>query len=167
MIELYVYNGNIQVRKYETLTSGRVGHQIYITFDKKWANLPKKKITFQAGNNAVTIPETFENNEIITQIPVEVLRKPNYDLYISIKGYDNEYNNILPTRYVRLGLIHQGNETFSSESEQLIIEKESGELELDIASDEEVNEMLDEVFSNIGIEIASDTEINEMLNEIF
>lgn len=34
MIELYVYNGNIQIKRFETLTSGRVGHKIHISFNK-------------------------------------------------------------------------------------------------------------------------------------
>ena len=144
MIELYVFNGNIEVRKPETITSGRVGHKIYIQFDKKWNSLTKKRATFKAGNvsRITTLPE---GNEIITKIPVEVLINSGCDLEIGIKGWDTELNTILPTKYVKLGYIHPGSEIVKNES--LLMIQNAGDLDrLRIATDEEIEELLNEIF---------------------
>lgn len=72
----------------------------------------------------------------------------------------------MPTKEVRLGIIHQGNETFSSESERIIEEDEVSKL--NIATYEEVEEMLDDVFNNQRENnIATEEEVKEMLNDIF
>lgn len=166
MIELYVYNGNIQVKKYETLTSGRLGHKIYISFDQKWDDLPYKDITFTAGNLTITNSQYNNEKELITYIPVEVLRKPNYDLFISIKGTNDDLSIILPTKEVRLGIIQKGNETFLSESERII--EESKNLELNIATHEEIEELLNDLLNagEEGSNIATEQEIMEMLDDI-
>ena len=146
MIELYVFNGNIEVRKPETITTGRVGHKVYIEFDKKWEGLTKKKITFQAGNLSKVVP-LDEGNSVITTIPVEVLRKSGYDLKVGIKGYDNSLQTILPTKYVRLGYIHEGSEILDQDSITMVnIYKSGGEEGLRIATEQEIDEMLADVF---------------------
>jgi hypothetical protein len=99
VIELYVFNGNIKVMKPETITSGRVGHKIYISFDNKWENLTHKKATFKAGNLIKVVEIADNTNAAIIEIPVDVLAYPNYDLEIGIKGYDAEFDTILPTKY--------------------------------------------------------------------
>ena len=145
MIELKVFNGNIQVCKPETLTTGRVGHKIYISFDKKWEGLTNKKATFQAGNLSKVVPLN-EGSDIITKIPVEVLKSAGYDLKIAIKGYDEELETILPTKYARLGIIHQGGEILEQESVHMKEDYDQGGFDLNIATPEEIDEMLDDVF---------------------
>lgn len=147
MIELYVYNGNIQVKKYETLTSGRLGHKVYISFDQKWDDLPYKDITFVAGNLTITNSQYSNEKELITYIPVEVLRKPNYDLFISIKGTNDDLSVILPTKEARLGIIQKGNETFLSESERII--EKNKDIELNIATYEETEELLNDLLTDV------------------
>lgn len=89
MIELYVYDSNIKIIKPETLTTGRVGHKIYVSFNEKWTNLIHKKATFKAGNTmkVVELPKNVDN--AIFTIPVDVLTAADYDLEIAFKGFDN------------------------------------------------------------------------------
>lgn len=147
MIELHVFNGNIKIVKPETITSGRVGHKVYISFDNKWENLIYKKATFKAGNLLKVIEIADNVNEAIIEIPVEVLAYPNYDLEIGIKGYDSEFNTILPTKYQRLGRIHQGSQILSEESAHMIEDYQEGKEELHIATNQEIEEMLDDIFN--------------------
>lgn len=141
MIELYVYDSNIKVVKPETLTTGRLGHKIYVQFDSKWANIPNKRASFRAGNilKIIKLPKNVDN--AVFTIPVDVLVSPGCDLEIAFKGYDDDVHNILPTKYVRLGYIHQGGQILKQESIYMM-----NNPELYIASEEEIDEMLDEVF---------------------
>lgn len=141
MIELYVYDANIKVIKPETLTTGRLGHKIYVQFDEKWSNLMHKRATFRAGNllKIVKLPDNVDST--IVKIPVEVLVSEGCDLEIGFKGFDNEVKDILPTKYVRLGYIHQGSQILKQESIYMM-----NNPELYIASEEEIDEMLDDVF---------------------
>lgn len=141
VIELYVYDSNIKVVKPETLTTGRLGHKIYVQFDSKWANITHKRASFKAGNilKIVRLPKNVDS--AVFSIPVEVLISPGYDLEIAFKGFDNEISNILPTKYVRLGYIHQGGQILKQESIYMM-----NNPELYIASEEEIDEMLDDAF---------------------
>ena len=128
--------------------------------------MPYKDITFTAGNLTITNSQYNNEKELITYIPVEVLRKPNYDLFISIKGTNDDLSTILPTKEVRLGIIQKGNETFLSESERII--EESKNLELNIATHEEIEELLNDLLNagEEGSNIATEQEIMEMLDDI-
>lgn len=142
MIEVSVYNGNIKVTKPETLTSGRVGHKIHFSFNNKWAGL-NKKVTFQAGNVSKT-EDLTGGFECDTVIPSEVLETPGYDLYVAVKGIADDLTVILPTKYQKLGYIHKGARILKEES-ALIIEG-GGDMDLRIATEEEIDEMLNDVF---------------------
>lgn len=117
MIEVIVYNGNINIKKPETLTSGRIGHKIHFSFNNKWTGL-NKKATFSAGNvhRTVDLDGEFECTAII---PSEVLETPDLDLTVAVKGFSNDFEIILPTKYLRLGYIHKGAQILKEESAQI------------------------------------------------
>lgn len=87
----------------------------------------------------VKLPQNVDS--AIFTIPVDVLVSDNYDLEIAFKGFDNNVQTILPTRYVRLGPIHQGGQILKQESIYMM-----NNPELYIALEEEIDDMLDEVF---------------------
>lgn len=87
----------------------------------------------------VKLPRNVDS--AIFTIPVDVLVSDNYDLEIAFKGFDNNVQTILPTRYVRLGPIHQGGQILKQESIYMM-----NNPELYIALEEEIDDMLDEVF---------------------
>jgi hypothetical protein len=89
VIELYVYDNNIKIIKPETLTTGRVGHKIYVSFDEKWSELTHKRATFKAGNTMKVVKLPRNVDSAIFTIPVDVLVSDNYDLEIAFKGFDN------------------------------------------------------------------------------
>lgn len=143
MIELSVYNGNIKILRPETLTSGRVGHKIHFSFNNKWAGL-NKKATFLAGNVSRTIDLTG-NFECDAEIPSETLETPDLDLMVAVKGLSDDLSVILPTKYLRLGYIHKGARILKEESAYM--REHSDEIELRIATEQEIDEMLNDVFS--------------------
>ena len=143
MIEVSVYNGNIKLVRPETLTSGRVGHKIHFSFNSKWTGLTKIA-TFQAGNvkRTVGLVGEFECDSVI---PSEVLETPYLDLNVAVKGIADDLNTILPTKYLRLGNIHKGG-TILKEESALIMEY-GKDIDLRIATEQEIDEMLDDVFN--------------------
>lgn len=145
MIELYVYNGNIKINRLETLTSGRVGHKIHFSFDNKWGSLVNKYANFEAGNLSATI-KLDAGNEITTEIPLEALKTPGYHLFVGVKGLDDNLKTLTPTKYVDLGYIFKGSKILADESTEIINGRYGKEYL--IATEQEVNEMLDNVFSN-------------------
>lgn len=153
MIELSVYNGNIEVRRPETLTSGRIGHKIHFSFDKKWSNLINKFANFECGNLSKTV-KLPTGDEVTTAIPVEVLQSPGYRLKVGVKGLDENLETLIPTKYADLGIIHQGSKMPCNSSS-------------DIATEGEIDEMLNHVFSDDELDIATEEEISEMLYDVF
>ena len=122
MIELSVFNGNIVVCRPETLTSGRVGHKIHFSFDSKWSELPLKFVSFEAGNLSKVI-KLGAGTEVTTLIPPEVLKSPGYRLKVGVKGVADGLQTLTPTKYVDLGMIHQGSKILTDESLELIRKK--------------------------------------------
>ena len=185
MIELRVYNGNIKISRLETLTSGRVGHKIHFSFDNKWDGLVNKYANFEVGNLSKTI-KLGAGHEITTEIPLEALQTPGYHLTVGVKGLDEELHTLLPTKYVDLGYIFKGSTILNDESIELIrkknqedgvaSEQETSNMLHDIfepcphvASEDEIDEMLDNVFDGHGgcIPVATNEEIDEMLGDVF
>jgi len=150
MIELNVYNGNIEVYKPETITTGRVGHKVYVKFDNKWDGLTHRVATFKAGNlsKKVILGDITETNDTIVHIPVQVLKTAGDKLEVGFKGFNKNMNKILPTKYVSLGYIHQGSEILEPESIHMIQDavEHDEDFQLRIATEQEIDEMLNYVF---------------------
>lgn len=142
MIEISVFNGNIKLVKPEILTSGRIGHKIHFSFDNKWADLDKKA-SFQAGNikKVVSLTEGLECDAVI---PRKVLETPDLNLHVAVKGVSEDLTEVLPTKYIRLGYIHPGARILKEESALIIGGGDS--FDLRIATEEEIDEMLDDIY---------------------
>jgi len=67
---------------------------------------------------------------------------------------DENLETLIPTKYADLGIIHQGSKMPCNSSS-------------DIATEGEIDEMLNHVFSDDELDIATEEEISEMLYDVF
>lgn len=192
MIKLRVNQSEMHFIRKEVIASGAVkAYKVCFVFDDTWEGL-KRIALFKADD--VSIERPLDENDMC-EIPWEVIRKPGVDLMIAAVGVDGDVK-VLPTIWVNAGMIQVGvgNTVPSSPSPSLYQQLLSmiGDLknlstdakdnlvaainevylkdEHNIAVDQDVDTMLDDVFGNTPLvtgEVATDQDILSMLDGIF
>jgi len=174
MFQLYADKTRLTVRQREPVTSGSVNvYPVRFEFSGDWAGLERTAV-FRGGTVSRSVPldDTGE-----CTIPWEALQKPNVPLEVGVYG-TRDGNTVLPTVWANLGCILEGVDTaeetrpptpglwdqvleaLAGKQEKLrgrpgqVVGFDSGgnavavDFEVNPATDEEVREMLDEVFGS-------------------
>lgn len=192
MIKLRVNQSEMHFIRKEIVASGAVqAYKVCFVFDDTWAGL-KKIALFKAGDVSIETP--LDENDMC-QIPWEVLKKHGVDLLIGAVGVDQGVK-VLPTIWVNAGMIQIGvgntNPSIPSPSLYQQLLSMIGDLknlstdakdnlvaainevylksEHDVAVDQDVDTMLDDVFGNTSLvtgEVATNQDILSMLDGIF
>lgn len=107
MFRLYVDQASIKTKAIEPLTSGRVGLKVQISFNQDWLNLTKI-VSYEyrtPGEPTIEIQDE-EFDGVVSTVPAGVLENSGGELYISIRGM-NEETTVIPTIYALMGVVRE------------------------------------------------------------
>ena len=168
MIKLRVTQSEMHLIRNEVVASGAVkAHQVYFAFDDTWADL-KRIALFKAGDVSVETP--LDENDMC-QIPWEILKEAGVELLIGAVGVDHNVR-VLPTVWVNVGMIQVGvgNTNLSAPSPSLYQQLLNmiGDLKtLNTTAKDNLVAAINEVYLKGDHDIAIDQEVGTMLEEIF
>ncbi len=173
MFQLHADKIKLSVRQREAVTSGSVNvYPVRFGFSEDWKELSRTAV-FRAGTASRAVPLGADNE---TVIPWEVLKKPSVQLLCGVYGTRGS-ETVLPTVWANLGFIQEGaspgeeaqpptpelwEQALAAKQDKLVgqpgqavgFDQDGNAVavyfEAGIATDEEVNEMLDEVFGPAG-----------------
>lgn len=168
IIKLRATQSEMRLVRNEVIASGAVkAYKVYFAFDESWSGL-KRIALFRAGTISIETP--LDENDMC-QIPWEVLKEPGVELYIGAVGVDHEVK-VLPTVWVNVGTIQVGvgNTNLSSPSPSLYQQLLSmiGDLKtLNTTAKDNLVAAINEAYLKGNHDIAIDQEVGTMLEEIF
>lgn len=197
MLEFYAAKTQLTLRRREPLTSGSVNvYPVRFEFSPDWEGLERTAV-FRGGGEPVSV-RLDETNQC--EIPWEALAQSGQHLRVGVYGTRGSdivlptvwagagyiLEGVRPGEIARPPTPELWEQELDRKADALKY-TESGELGLyagdtllsvvpavaggaGIAADEEVDEMLEEVFGTVETppeDVASDAEISEMLNEVF
>lgn len=168
MIKLRVTQSEMHLIRNEVVASGAVkAYKVYFVFDETWTGL-KRIALFKAGDVSMEVP--LDENDMCV-IPWEVLKESGIELFIGAVGVDHNVR-VLPTVWVKQGTVQVGvgNTTLAPPSPSLYQQLLNmiGDLKtLNTTAKDNLVAAINEVYLKGDHDIAIDQEVGTMLEEIF